>query len=84
MAITEKIKGIVDFLTQGLEQGDDVFEDMMDEAGEEYETDDNLALAPSYQSSSFTQKNDKADLKVNFITPALLTKSKARHKVRNE
>ena len=37
---------------------------MMDEAGEEYETDDNLALAPSYQSSSFTQKNDKADLKV--------------------
>ena len=64
MAITEKIKGIVDFLTQGLEQRDDVFEDMMDEAGEEYETDDNLALAPSYQSSSFTQKNDKADLKV--------------------
>ena len=37
---------------------------MMDEAGEEYETDDNLALAPSYQSASFTQKNDKADLKV--------------------
>ena len=32
MAITEKIKGIVDFLTQGLEQpGDEVFEDMMNE-----------------------------------------------------
>lgn len=56
MAITEKIKGIVDFLTQGLEQRDDVFEDMMDEAGDEYETDDNLALAPSYQQSPFTQK----------------------------
>ena len=64
MAITEKIKGIVDFLTQGLEQRDDVFEDMMDEAGDEYETDDNLALAPSYQQSPFTQRNDKADLKV--------------------
>ena len=36
----------------------------MVEDGEEYATDDNLALAPSYQSSSFTQKNDKADLKV--------------------
>ncbi len=64
MAITEKIKGIVDFLTQGLEQRDDVFEDMMDEAGEEYETEDNLALAPSYQQTPFAQKNDKADLKV--------------------
>ena len=65
MAITEKIKGIVDFLTQGLEQRDDVFEDMMDEAGEEeYATEDNLALAPSYQQSPFNQRNEKADLKV--------------------
>ncbi len=66
MAITEKIKGIVDFLTQGLEQRDDVFEDMMDEVGDEYETEDNLALAPSYQQTPFMQKNnnDKADLKV--------------------
>ena len=62
MAITEKIKGIVDFLTQGLEQRDDVFEDMMDEAGEEeYATEDNLALAPSYQQSPFNQRNEKAD-----------------------
>ncbi len=65
MAITEKIKGIVDFLTQGLEQSDDrVFEDMMDEAGEEYETEDNLALAPAYQQSPFHQKNDRANLNV--------------------
>ena len=41
MAITEKIKGIVDFLTQGLEQRDDVFENMMDEVDDEYETEDN-------------------------------------------
>ena len=65
MAITEKIKGIVDFLTQGLEQpSDEVFEDMMNEAGEEYETEDNLALAPTYQQTQFQQKNDRSDLKV--------------------
>lgn len=66
MAITEKIKGIVDFLTQGLEQpGDEVFEDMMNESGDdEYETDDNLALAPAYSQPAMQNKNDKADLKV--------------------
>lgn len=66
MAITEKIKGIVDFLTQGLEQRDDVFENMMDEVDDDYQTDDNLALAPSYQQSPFQSKNDRdrADLKV--------------------
>ncbi len=65
MAITEKIKGIVDFLTQGLEQpSDDIFEDMMNEAGEEYETEDNLALAPSYQQTPFQTKNERNDLKV--------------------
>ena len=40
VAITEKIKGIVDFLTQGLEQRDDVFENMMDEVDDDYQTDD--------------------------------------------
>lgn len=65
MAITEKIKGIVDFLTQGLEQpNDEIFEDMMNEAGDEYETDDNLALAPSYQQTPFQAKNERNDLKV--------------------
>ena len=68
MAITEKIRGIVDFLTQGLEQpedGDDVFTDIMNEAGQDdYETDDNLALAPAYQQTPFQSKRDKADLRV--------------------
>ena len=65
MAITEKIKGIVDFLTQGLEQQEDgVFEDMMNEAGEEYETEDNLALAPAYQQTPFNQRSDRANLNV--------------------
>ena len=47
MAITDGIRGIVDFLTQGIESrdGDDIFADMVED-GEEYATDDNLALAP--------------------------------------
>ena len=66
MAITERIKGIVDFLTQGLEQqdNDEIFKDMMDETEEDYEVEDNLALAPMYQQSSYQNRNDKADLKV--------------------
>ena len=66
MAITEKIKGIVDFLTQGLDQSnDDVFDEMMNEVGdEEYETDENLALAPAQSQSLFQGKNERADLKV--------------------
>jgi len=47
VAITDGIRGIVDFLTQGIESrdGDDIFTDMVED-GEEYMTDDNLALAP--------------------------------------
>lgn len=47
MAITDGIRGIVDFLTQGIESrdGDDIFTDMVEDS-EEYMTDDNLALAP--------------------------------------
>ena len=47
MAITDGIKGIVDFLTQGIEsrEGDDIFADMVED-GDEYMTEDNLALAP--------------------------------------
>ena len=64
MALTEKFKSIVGFLTQGLEQRDDVFEDMADELGIEYQTRDNLALAPMYE-ETYAPKNDKNnDLKV--------------------
>ena len=63
MAITEKIRGIVDFLTQGIEQRDDVFDDIMEDS-EEYMTENNLALAPS-PASSYSSKNDRHnDLKV--------------------
>lgn len=62
MAVTDKIRSIVSFLTQGFEQRDDVFDDMADEMETEYETDDNLALAPAY---SYQPRNERQnDLKV--------------------
>lgn len=71
MAITEKIQGIVNFLTQGIDQNDDrIFDEMIDETRDEegyeddYGTDRNLALAPAYQQESYGSKNDRANLKV--------------------
>lgn len=62
MAVSEKIKSLVGFLTQGFEQRDDVFEDMAEEMEMDYPVQDNLALAPSYSSSSY--RNERNDLKV--------------------
>ncbi len=64
MAVSEKIKSLVGFLTQGFEQREDVFEDMADELEMDYPTDDNLALAPAYNTSYRSERNDKNDLKV--------------------
>lgn len=62
MAVSEKIKSLVGFLTQGFEQRDDVFEDMAEEMEMDYPVEDNLALAPAYSSS---YRNDsRNDLKV--------------------
>lgn len=60
MAVSEKIKSLVGFLTQGFENREDVFEDMADELEMEYPTESNLALAPSFSNS---YRNDR-DLKV--------------------
>lgn len=63
MAVSEKIKSLVGFLTAGFEnRGEDVFEDMMEDMEMEYPVENNLALAPSY-SNSF-RNNDRNDLKV--------------------
>ena len=48
MAVTEKIKSVVDFLVKGFEPKETIFEDMMDEVDEEYPVENNLALNPSY------------------------------------
>lgn len=61
MAVTEKIKSIVGFLTQGFEQRDDLFEDMADEMEMEYGVDDNLALAPSY-SQSYPTRSERQEI----------------------
>lgn len=64
MAVSEKIKSIVGFLTQGFEQRDGVFEDMVDELDMDYPVQDNLALAPAYSNSYRNDRNDRSDLKV--------------------
>lgn len=64
MAVSEKIKSIVGFLTQGFEQRDGVFEDMVDELDVDYPVQDNLALAPAYSNSYRGDRNDRSDLKV--------------------
>lgn len=67
MAVSEKIKSLVGFLTSGFEQRGSVFEDMADELEMEYPVDDNLALAPMYSNSyrsERSERNDRNDLKV--------------------
>lgn len=62
MAVSDRIKHWVGFLTSGFEQREDVFEDMAEELDMEYGVESNLALAPSYSSSY--RNNDRNDLKV--------------------
>ena len=62
MAVSEKIKSLVGFLTQGFEQREDIFEEMAEELEMDYPVNDNLAVAPSY--SYKADRNDKNDLKV--------------------
>lgn len=50
MAVSDKIKSIVGFLTSGFENRDDIFDDMVDEMGE-YPVQDNLALEPMYSAA---------------------------------
>lgn len=64
MAVSEKIKSIVGFLTQGFEQRDGVFEDMAEELEMDYPVEDNLALSPMYANSYRQERNDRSDLKV--------------------
>lgn len=58
MAVSEKIKSLVGFLTQGFEQRDDVFEDMAEELDMEYPVENNLALAPAYSNNYRSERND--------------------------
>lgn len=62
MAVSEKIKSLVGFLTSGFENRGDVFEEMAEELEMDYPVEDNLALAPAY--STNTYRNERNDLKV--------------------
>ena len=58
VAVTEKIKSMVDFLVKGFDQRENVFEEMESDAEGyvEYPTQDNLALEPNYV---FKEQNEK-------------------------
>lgn len=60
VAVTEKIKSMVDILVRGFDQRENVFEDMGNDAEEyaEYPTQNNLALEPNY---SYKEKNDRTE-----------------------
>ncbi|MBP7211797.1 cell division protein SepF [bacterium] len=64
MAVTDKIKSIVGFLTQGFEQRDDedIFDDMSEEMEEAYPTEGTVALKPAY--SYRDERQNQNDLKV--------------------
>ncbi|MCM1010176.1 MAG: cell division protein SepF [Fusobacterium sp.] len=58
VAVTEKIRSMVDVLVRGFDQREDVFEEMGNDANDymEYPTQNNLALEPSF---SYRERNDR-------------------------
>lgn len=58
VAVTEKIKSMVDVLVRGFDQREDVFEEMGNDANDyiEYPTQNNLALEPNF---SYREKNER-------------------------
>lgn len=66
MAVSEKIKSIVGFLTSGFENRDDVFDDMAEEMEMDYPVENNLALAPAYAPyrGERNERIERNDLKV--------------------
>lgn len=62
VAVTEKIKSMIDVLVKGFDQRENVFEEMENDAQDydEYAVEDNLALRPNF---SYKEKNNQ-ELKV--------------------
>ena len=64
MAVADKFKSVIDFLTQGFkEEGDDIYDQIVNDAPE-YTTVDNVALKPSYVETE--QKNTKVASMQNY------------------
>ena len=55
MAVTDKIRSVVDFLVKGFDPREAEFEDIAEDMQSDYETVDNLAVDPSY-SYSYNQQ----------------------------
>lgn len=60
--VTDKIRSVVDFLVKGFEPRETIFDEMAEEMGDEYETQDNLAIDPKYSYQPVADKT--SDLKV--------------------
>ncbi len=67
MAVADKFKGIIDFLTSGFEGKDDIYDKMMDEEpDEEYPVQDNLAYKPSFNQEEQKNQNSKVVSHPNY------------------
>lgn len=66
MAVADKFKSIIDFLTSGFDgREDSIYSEMMEEA-DEYPVQDNLALNPSYSQTEQKMQNTKVVSHPNF------------------
>lgn len=59
MAVTDKIKSIVDYLMNGFEPRETIFDDMAQEAEEDYPVQDNLAIDPAYSYQPVVEKQNE-------------------------
>jgi len=60
--VTDKIKSVVDFLVKGFEPRETIFDEMAQEADEDYQVRDNLAIDPAYSYQPADEKQN--DLKI--------------------
>ena len=66
MAVADKFKGIIDFLTSGFDGREDgIYREMMEEA-DEYPTQGNYALNPSFTEEEEKPQNSKVITHPNF------------------
>ncbi len=66
MAVADKFKSIIDFLTSGFDgREDSIYSEMMEES-DEYPVQDNLALNPSYQQNEQKAQNLKVVSHPNY------------------
>lgn len=62
--VTDKIRSVVDFLVKGFEPRETIFDEMAEEMGDVYETQDNLAIDPAYSYQETPKFDRTQDLKV--------------------